>query len=369
MQLSIIKTIKSRYFLWPLFVFFVIDIFIAVFYSGIDNVIIFPGTNNYKYDYYTDTPNHGNSRIIESFANDTVISLKFVLNNKFHSPYVGLSISPLNNKVIDASKFNQISICIRGKNIDRVGLSIFTPMFNNINSQTESLYHKYINITNQPLTYNIPLNQLKHPEWWKDINNINELNTEKPDLSKIYHINIGSAFSANINNHKTIEIYSLAFTRNNNKLFIIAGVISALLILINFFVVLFIFNKKSSTNKVTVVYKPVNVTEQTVNHEKCIEYINQNYNNSNLTLDIIAEKTAIAQRHITLVINQKYNCNFKTYLNNIRISESKRLLETTNLTIGEIAFKVGFNNQSHFNRVFKTALKISPTQYRESLKR
>jgi AraC-like DNA-binding protein len=34
--------------------------------------------------------------------------------------------------------------------------------------------------------------------------------------------------------------------------------------------------------------------------------------------------------------------------------------------MGEIAFKVGFNNQSHFNRVFKSMVGINPSEFREA---
>ena len=65
-------------------------------------------------------------------------------------------------------------------------------------------------------------------------------------------------------------------------------------------------------------------------------------------------------------IQKSFECNFKTYVNRLRINESKRLLAETELNMGEIAFKVGFSNQTHFNRVFKNFENISPSDYREN---
>jgi len=48
----------------------------------------------------------------------------------------------------------------------------------------------------------------------------------------------------------------------------------------------------------------------------------------------------------------------------VRIEKSKNLLLNPNLRISEIAFEVGFQSLTHFNRVFKKVLGQSPTEYR-----
>lgn len=83
-----------------------------------------------------------------------------------------------------------------------------------------------------------------------------------------------------------------------------------------------------------------------------------------LTLELISKETTVTPRRIAHTIYEKYKCNYKTYINRIRINESKRFLTQTDLTIGEVAYKVGFNTQSHFNRVFKSETGLIPTDYR-----
>ena len=56
--------------------------------------------------------------------------------------------------------------------------------------------------------------------------------------------------------------------------------------------------------------------------------------------------------------------NIKDYINFQRIEKSKLLLENTSETVIEIVNKIGFNNVTYFNKVFRCYVDMSPTQYR-----
>jgi len=370
MKQTALKIFKSKYFIWPVTSVSIVVASIFVCFVSIKEMIIFPDLDGYKFEYYTDKANRGNSEVLEYFVSDSVIKIKFLLKNAFHSPYVGLSTTPLANKFINAGKYNQLSLKILGLNIERVGITILTLPITSDESgyHDETFYHSYLNISSQKKTYDIPIEQFQHPEWWKDLHHITESKENKPDLDHIFHINIGSAYSPVIDNEKTLEIYSIEFTRNNQKLFLILGFIYVISVLLLFGIFYLIAFRKSETSKISVSYIPLEVTDRISGVEKCIEFINNNYSNSNLTLKLISKETGVTPRRITNIIHDKYDCNFKTYINRIRINESKRLLTRADLNIGEIAYKVGFNNQSHFNRVFKSELNISPSEYRENKK-
>lgn len=87
--------------------------------------------------------------------------------------------------------------------------------------------------------------------------------------------------------------------------------------------------------------------------------------------------------YITLSANDIYNLSgysapvvinaFKRYLNRsvvsymkeIRTDYAKRLLSTTNLTILEISYKLGYSSISHFSKLFKQEVGLTPSEYRE----
>lgn len=56
------------------------------------------------------------------------------------------------------------------------------------------------------------------------------------------------------------------------------------------------------------------------------------------------------------------------YLQGLRIAAAKELLEATNLTVAEIAFRVGWQDQGHFSRVFARAMTVGPGEYRRTVR-
>lgn len=58
---------------------------------------------------------------------------------------------------------------------------------------------------------------------------------------------------------------------------------------------------------------------------------------------------------------------FTEYVSRIRIERAKNLMLNANLRVSEIAYEVGFQSLTHFNRVFKKLVGESPTEYRGHL--
>jgi AraC-like DNA-binding protein len=57
---------------------------------------------------------------------------------------------------------------------------------------------------------------------------------------------------------------------------------------------------------------------------------------------------------------------FTDYLSRVRVEKAKALLLNPHLRISEIAYDVGFQSLTHFNRMFRKIVGESPTAYRES---
>lgn len=83
-----------------------------------------------------------------------------------------------------------------------------------------------------------------------------------------------------------------------------------------------------------------------------------------LSLRKVAKVVNISANHLSERFKQVTGTNFVEYVARVRFKNACDLLRNGNLRISEIAFAVGFQSLSQFNRVFKKLARKSPTQYR-----
>jgi len=96
---------------------------------------------------------------------------------------------------------------------------------------------------------------------------------------------------------------------------------------------------------------------------KAKQYIQENQT-EDLSLGQVAKAINTSTFYFCKMFKKVTGINFTDYLSRIRIEKAKNLLLNPNLRISEIAYAVGFQSLTHFNRVFKKILGQSPTDYR-----
>jgi AraC-like DNA-binding protein len=93
----------------------------------------------------------------------------------------------------------------------------------------------------------------------------------------------------------------------------------------------------------------------------------QEHQGEKLSLGQVARAVNMSTFYFCKTFKKVTGINFTDYLSRVRIEKSKNLLLNPNLRVSEIAFEVGFQSLTHFNRVFKKILGQSPTDYRAQL--
>lgn len=86
-----------------------------------------------------------------------------------------------------------------------------------------------------------------------------------------------------------------------------------------------------------------------------------------LSLSEVARAVNTSTFYFCKIFKRSTGLNFTDYVSRVRIEKAKNLLLNPNLRISEIAFEVGFQSLTHFNRVFKKIVGRSPTRYRDQL--
>lgn len=94
-------------------------------------------------------------------------------------------------------------------------------------------------------------------------------------------------------------------------------------------------------------------------------FIDNNYAEP-ITLDDIVQASGLSKYHFTRLFHEKILLTPIQYLTNSRMKRSIELLKDNQLTIEDIALRVGFSNGNYFTKVFRSYLGVPPGKYRNS---
>lgn len=81
--------------------------------------------------------------------------------------------------------------------------------------------------------------------------------------------------------------------------------------------------------------------------------------------EFYAKSLGITEAKINTICKKTFGTGMKKIIQERCIMEIRKMLEQTDLSIAEIAFKFNFSDNSYFNKVFKSYTRLTPGQYRE----
>jgi AraC-like DNA-binding protein len=93
-------------------------------------------------------------------------------------------------------------------------------------------------------------------------------------------------------------------------------------------------------------------------------YLNNNFDKE-VSLSEAAKITAMTEVAFSRFFKQRTGKTFVDTLNEIRLGHASRMLIDTTHSIGEVAYRCGFNNMSNFNRLFKKKKDCTPKEFRQ----
>ena len=99
-----------------------------------------------------------------------------------------------------------------------------------------------------------------------------------------------------------------------------------------------------------------------------IRYIENNFANKDLSISMVSKKFNMNKAYVNKLLNFQFEKNFTEYLNYLRVTRAIELLKSTDKTIEDISYEVGFNNSRSFRRAFNQILEISPSEFRKNVK-
>ncbi len=104
------------------------------------------------------------------------------------------------------------------------------------------------------------------------------------------------------------------------------------------------------------------------NIKKALDFIRKDFQNQ-LTLEQMASAANMSRGYFCRYFSDVMRVTPFEYLIQIRIRESCRLLISTDMTIGEISQRCGFNSFSYFSRIFRRTMNCTPKEYKRKNER
>jgi AraC family transcriptional regulator len=117
-----------------------------------------------------------------------------------------------------------------------------------------------------------------------------------------------------------------------------------------------------SGNVAAVIQEPSHrLTPQQL--QRVSTYIRENAS-QDLTLEVLAHHIGFSPYHFARLFRQTTGQTPHQWVRRERLAHAQRLLESSRLSLAEVAIESGFGDQSYFTRVFKRALRVTPATYR-----
>ncbi|MCR5337068.1 MAG: response regulator [Lachnospiraceae bacterium] len=101
---------------------------------------------------------------------------------------------------------------------------------------------------------------------------------------------------------------------------------------------------------------------------EAVAYIQENYA-KDLSMTVVSNVVSMNYTLFSAQFKQYTGSNFVNYVRDLRIGEAKRLLTETDMRIVEIGTTVGYESEKHFLKSFKSAVGVTPSEYRKNANR
>lgn len=126
-----------------------------------------------------------------------------------------------------------------------------------------------------------------------------------------------------------------------------------------------VLKEKIKRDQPLIAYKKLSIEPQKDKDKSALlRHIATEYANSELTLDSTAATLGINRTKVNEILKEELGLTFTAYLKRLRLTEAARLLsENSGANISQVAYCVGYNNVSYFNKLFKEEYGCPPKTF------
>jgi AraC-like DNA-binding protein len=99
---------------------------------------------------------------------------------------------------------------------------------------------------------------------------------------------------------------------------------------------------------------------------KLTQIVEKHIDNPEFSITLFADEAAVSRSLLHLKLKKLVNLSASEFIRHIRLQKAAALLRTTDLSISEVAYKVGYADSNYFSRSFKEKYQLNPTEFKQS---
>ena len=96
---------------------------------------------------------------------------------------------------------------------------------------------------------------------------------------------------------------------------------------------------------------------------RIVKVVNENLNDPNFNVQQLISEAGVSRAQLHRKMKEITGVSAADFIRNLRLQQAERLIREHKVNITQIAYTVGFNNQSHFSTVFRRYYGLTPTEY------
>lgn len=98
------------------------------------------------------------------------------------------------------------------------------------------------------------------------------------------------------------------------------------------------------------------------------QFMELNYQSAEFNVNVLCRMIHVSHSYLCKIFKREEGCTVKSYLDSLRMSDARKLLSDTDISVKEIAFRIGFVDEINFMKAFKKHHGCTPSAFREKQK-
>ena len=82
-----------------------------------------------------------------------------------------------------------------------------------------------------------------------------------------------------------------------------------------------------------------------------------------------ADKMNMSERNLNIICKNNFQKSVSEIIEARKLIEARKMLIYSDKSVSEIGFEIGYNEKSYFTRVFRSRLGMTPSSYRDKIRR